>query len=65
MAFTAEEEKCPCQRERLLLGEGFSPVSSISLKIAFNARQVGKPMRGNDGLALILTPEPPGNILPK
>lgn len=43
MTFAADEEKCPYQSGRLFLGEDFSPISSIGLRIASNAKQMGKP----------------------
>lgn len=42
MTFAADEEKCPYQSERLFLGEDFSPISSAGLRIASNAKQMGK-----------------------
>lgn len=42
MTFAADEEKCPYQSERLFLGEDFSPISSVGLRSASNAKQTEK-----------------------
>lgn len=65
MTFAADEEKCPYQSERLFLGEDFSPISSAKvLGLLLLQNKWENLMRRKDALVLILTPEPPGNILP-